>query len=306
MAYFEGPSAKQAEVIRQELGEGSDDLERGIRDLRSMCAANPYLPQPEALDRKFLERFLHGCRFDFERARNKLELYCYSRTRYPELFGIRSLITPPHVDVSKFLEIVPLPKLSDEGYRVTIFRVKPNYPDNVDVSAVIRVILYMADVRMCEDTLIAGDVFIWEVSHLHVGFAARMAAAMTVIRRGIHLAHSAYPQRLRRIHVIGAPGVFAASLNLMKSWVNEKIRQRYLVHTKTEDLLDYYPARILPAEWGGDEQSIDTLAKQWRSFAETRRDNVSKLTDMCQDIPETKCNTDIYGVVGSFRKLDID
>lgn len=49
MAFLEGPSLKQAEMIKQELGEGPDDLERGVRDLRSMCAANPYLPQPEAL-----------------------------------------------------------------------------------------------------------------------------------------------------------------------------------------------------------------------------------------------------------------
>lgn len=49
MAFLEGPSPKQAEIIKQELGEGSGDLERGVRDLRSMCAASPYLPQPEVI-----------------------------------------------------------------------------------------------------------------------------------------------------------------------------------------------------------------------------------------------------------------
>lgn len=49
MAFLEGPSPKQAEMIKSELGEGPEELEKGVRDLRSMCAANPYLPQPEVL-----------------------------------------------------------------------------------------------------------------------------------------------------------------------------------------------------------------------------------------------------------------
>ncbi|PZC83501.1 hypothetical protein B5X24_HaOG207484 [Helicoverpa armigera] len=47
MALLQGPSRKQAELIAQELGEAPGDIERGVRDLRSMLAASPYLPDPE-------------------------------------------------------------------------------------------------------------------------------------------------------------------------------------------------------------------------------------------------------------------
>lgn len=47
MAFLQGPSLKQTEIIKQELGESPGDIERGVRDLRSMLAASPYLPQPE-------------------------------------------------------------------------------------------------------------------------------------------------------------------------------------------------------------------------------------------------------------------
>lgn len=49
MAFLQGPSPKQEEIIKQELNEIPGEVERGLRDLRSMCAANPYLPNPEAL-----------------------------------------------------------------------------------------------------------------------------------------------------------------------------------------------------------------------------------------------------------------
>ncbi|XP_072934443.1 alpha-tocopherol transfer protein-like [Epargyreus clarus] len=307
MALLEGPSLKLAEMIKQELGEGPGDLERGVRDLRSMCAANPYLPQPEAIDTKLLEQFVRGCRMNFERARNKLETFCYAHSRYKDLYSHRSLSEPPLNDVCKFMDIVTLPKLTDEGLRVTIFRVRAGYPESAaDVTAAVRAILLVSDVRMHDETLIAGDVFIWEASQVRASLAARVAAGANAVRRSIHLAQTAYPQRMRRIHVVGAPALVASSINFMRSCVNEKIRKRYYLHPKVEDLLDHFPARILPAEWGGDEDSFDVLAMKWRRRVDEVRDYLRELSELCNVPPELKLDNDIYGTIGSFRKLDID
>ncbi|XP_045453863.1 retinol-binding protein pinta-like [Melitaea cinxia] len=307
MSFLEGPSPKQAEMIKSELGEGPEELEKGVRDLRSMCAANPYLPQPEVLDRKLLESFLRGCRMDFERARKKLETFCYARSRFRDLFENRSLTEPPLNDVCKFLDIAPLPKLTDEGLRVTIFRVRPNYPESAaDIAAAVRAILLISDVRMHDETLIAGDVFVWEASHVRASIAARVAAAAGMVRRSIQLAQAAYPQRMRRIHVVGAPALVASSLHLMRSCVNEKVRKRYYLHSKAEELLDHFPVRVLPVEWGGEEESIEILTKKWKRRVDEVRDYLRYLSELCDVTPDTSYSNDIYGAVGSFRKLDID
>lgn len=66
-------------------------------------------------------------------------------------------------------DIVVLPKLTDEGYRVTIFRIKPEYPESsADVANAVRAVLLMSDARMHDEHLIAGDVFIYEVSIIAV------------------------------------------------------------------------------------------------------------------------------------------
>ncbi|KOB78635.1 CHOp24 [Operophtera brumata] len=181
MAFLQGPSLKQAEMIKQELGEGPGDMERCVRDLRNMLAASPYLPDPDSFGK----------------------------------------------------DILTLPKLTDEGFRVTIFRVKANYPDSSsDIAAAVRAILLISDARMNDEKMIAGDVFIYE------------------------LAQAAYPQRLKRVHVVGASPFLASSLELMKSFVNEKVKKR------VDELLDHIAARVLPAEWGGDEESIDVITNK--------------------------------------------
>lgn len=59
MAFLQGPSLKQSEMIKQELGEGPGDMERSVRDLRNMLAASPYLPDPGSFGKYFLVFFLN-------------------------------------------------------------------------------------------------------------------------------------------------------------------------------------------------------------------------------------------------------
>ncbi|XP_053617419.1 alpha-tocopherol transfer protein-like [Plodia interpunctella] len=307
MAFLQGPSVKQAEMMKQDLGEQPGDLERCIRDLRSMLAASPYLPDPEDVDQKFLELYVRGCRMDMDRARSKLESFYLCRSRYRDLYEHRSLNEPPLHDSCKFLDIVPLPKVTDEGYRVTIMRVRPNYPESsADIADVARAILLVSDARIHDETLIAGDVFIWEVTHVRASLVARVMAATNAVRRSIHLAHAAYPQRMKRIHVVGARPFLASSLQLIRSCVNEKIRSRYYIHSQVEELLEHIPARVLPAEWGGEEESIEVLAKKWINRVDELRDYLRNLSVLCNTAPAPILDNDIYGTVGAFRKLDID
>lgn len=73
-----------------------------------------------------------------------------------------------------------------------------------------------------------------------------------------------------------------------------------------EELLDHIPARVLPAEWGGQEESIDTLARKWRVRVDEIRDYLRDLNDVLPGKTKSYDESDIYGAVGAFRKLDID
>ncbi|KAL0818273.1 hypothetical protein ABMA28_008763 [Loxostege sticticalis] len=244
---------------------------------------------------------------DMQRARNKLEAFFLSRSRFRDLYEYTSLSVPPLSESCKFMDVVTLPKLTDEGYRVTIGRVRPGYSDScADITDVTRAVLLVSDVRMHDETLIAGDVFIWEVSNIRASLAAKIMAAASAVRRSIYLAQAAYPQRMKRIHVVGARPFLASSLQLMRSCVNEKVRNRYYIHPKVEDLLEHIPARVLPEEWGGQEESIDTLARRWRNRVDDLRDYIHNLNDISNATPAPILDNDMYGTVGAFRKLDID
>lgn len=81
---------------------------------------------------------------------------------------------------------------------------------------------------------------------------------------------------------------------------------QYYIHSKVEELLEHIPARVLPEEWGGQEESIDTLARRWRNRVDDLRDYVQNLKDLSNTTPAPIMDNDMYGTVGAFRKLDID
>lgn len=66
------------------------------------------------------------------------------------------------------------------------------------------------------------------MSQVRGSIVAHVAAAINTIRRAIHLAQAAYPQRLKRIHVVGSPPFLASTLALTRNCVNEKIRRRVI------------------------------------------------------------------------------
>lgn len=76
------------------------------------------------------------------------------------------LLFTAYLNIFKFRDIIVLPKLTDEGYRVTMFRIKANYPEGTtDIANTARAVLLLSDVRMHDEHLISGDVFVYEVSY---------------------------------------------------------------------------------------------------------------------------------------------
>lgn len=59
-------------------------------------------------------------------------------------------------------------------------------------------------------------------------------------------------------------------------------------------------------EWGGDEESIEVIAKKWRRRVDESRDFVRNLNELCYTTTAPISDADIYGTAGAFRKLDID
>ncbi|GBN90829.1 hypothetical protein AVEN_199500-1 [Araneus ventricosus] len=72
---------------------------------------------------------------------------------------------------------------------------------------------------------------------------------------------SCFPARYKEVHVINESSLMKIIWRMGKPMLSEKIRSRVRFHNNTEELFDYFPRGIMPAEYGGDIREADM--KDW-------------------------------------------
>ncbi|GBO17772.1 hypothetical protein AVEN_30226-1 [Araneus ventricosus] len=66
-----------------------------------------------------------------------------------------------------------------------------------------------------------------------------------------HIAYQCVPGRYKEVHFVNGSAMLALIWSMAKHVLSKKIKERVIIHSKPEDLLNYFPADILPAPVGG-------------------------------------------------------
>lgn len=82
------------------------------------------------------------------------------------------------------------------------------------------------------------------------------------------------------------------------------------IHPNNESLHKEIPQKLLPVEYGGENGTIDDLVKYWENkigeYREYLLEEVNFGTDESKRLAPSKYADALFGVEGSFRKLDVD
>ncbi|XP_005042226.1 PREDICTED: alpha-tocopherol transfer protein [Ficedula albicollis] len=153
------------------------------------------------------------------------------------------------------------------GSKVLIYRIGQWDPSLFTAYDVFRVSLITSELIVKEiETQRNGvkaifDLQGWRFAHafqISPAVAKKIAAVLT----------DSFPLKVRGIHLINEPLFFHPVFALIKPFLTEKIKQRVYMHGSNylQSLTEHFPATILPQEYGGEEVSIEELAKEWTDF----------------------------------------
>lgn len=107
-----------------------------------------------------LERFLYGCKFSLERTKQVLDTYYRVRATTPEFFTNRDPLAEDIQQSIRDLSYFVLPKLTSEGYRVTIFRLKSTDVERFALSELTKRVVMCLDVRLKEEKCLSNIMVI--------------------------------------------------------------------------------------------------------------------------------------------------
>ncbi|XP_039315648.1 alpha-tocopherol transfer protein-like isoform X2 [Solenopsis invicta] len=278
-----------------------------IQSLREWCEKQPHLPK---IEDSFLALFLHRNYYNVEFAKNTIENYYTTRTHLPELFCNRDPLVEKELQQAfKVTLFSPLSGVTNDGYTLMYATLLDGDPSHFNLNATIKYILMLSDIIYLTDGTNNGYVFIGNADKLSFGHIAKIRPLATKI--ALDYIQEAMPVRLKDLHVINAPPAMELLMNIAKPFMKKEMIDMIHFHSSLESLSKYISIDALPNEAYGNGGSIQELNEiQIKRIEDYRewflQDEATGRVNEALRIGKSKSASDLFGVEGNFRKLDID
>ncbi|XP_043286662.1 alpha-tocopherol transfer protein-like [Venturia canescens] len=324
---YECPLSEDTQKLaKEELREDKSTRDQAIEQLRSWIKLNPRIKNSR-LDAQFLLRFLRCKKFNVPMAQEAMERYLLLRQVYHPAFHNLDIEEPTMNELLTLGYLFAAPGRDSQGRRVIVARpgvFDPYKYTNADMCK-IHAITYEA-LMEDEESQIRGFVHFADgagVSFPHLTlFTPR--EAVRIVKNG----ERTVPMRHKEVHAINAHPSLKFALDFGMSLISEKIKKRIKIYTSLEDALkNNMDPSMLPKEYGGT-MPMKEMIDLWRQelleirpkllshdkmrvslelYSEKAREGaVSALKQGfgCSNVGASDSN--IHGITGSFRKLEVD
>ncbi|XP_064107331.1 alpha-tocopherol transfer protein-like isoform X12 [Macrobrachium nipponense] len=300
------------ELIQRAKDELNEDPERraaDIQHIRDWLKKQPHIKA--RTDDWTILRFLRGCKFSLEKTKQKIDMFYTCKSMCPEWYTNRD---PQDKRLRAILEmglILPLPEYDAHGRKVLLNCMRKVDLDAYDLDDVIKAALLMIDMWNEEDEQGSVTSFVVLEDCTNLTFQLTVIRNPGMMRKLSALFQEGYPMRPKGLNYINTPAAFDTVFNIFKSFMKEKMKKRIHIHgSDLESLYKEVPKECLPVEYGGTNGTIEEIKDYWIKRVDARRDWL--LEDEKYGVDESKrpgkpkTTVDLFGIEGSFRKLNID
>lgn len=294
--------------LEEERKTNPELTDQDLQILREWCEKQPHLPKiPDA----YLVMFLHSNYYRLEPTKSTIENYFTIRTHVPEFFSNRDPIGCK--DLRKAFKIqlgYELSRTTAEGYKVAFAKLLDADPSHYVFSDSVKYFYMEGDLVLLRNLNAKGWVFVGDCSGVSLGHMGRLSPLG--LKKLVCYVQDALPIRLKGIHWINAPSVMEMIVNMAKPFMSKEFWSLIHFHSSVETLAEYVPLDILPNDYkGGKAESCAESAKKVIKDLEDHRDffleeqAVFRVNESLR-VGKGKSANDLFGVEGSFKKLDID
>ncbi|XP_067215890.1 alpha-tocopherol transfer protein-like isoform X2 [Linepithema humile] len=159
-----------------------------------------------------------------------------------------------------------------------------------------------------EEDIVPDIAVIWDCTGANINHVLKYSPPLL---KKFDSCMTAYSLRVKALYVIHAPQYVDIFMKAAKSIFKAKLFNRiHVCKSGIESLYETIPKAILPADYGGEEPSMDILTHMWRAKLAQRRDCLIKegrrKTQESLRINSIINPDELFGVPGTFRKLEFD
>ncbi|XP_049533937.1 alpha-tocopherol transfer protein-like [Anopheles darlingi] len=233
--------------VEEQYRKYEGELQRSeVQRLGEWCHSQPHLPPVSELE---LILFLHSNYNDAEAARRTIETYYTFKTSCKNLFGNRDLSLRSIQQAMDVLDLVCLPELTPEGYRVLLAKVIDPDASKFSLSTIITFAFMCIDILLWEEGCINGSILIIDMDGIHLGHLAKLG--IFTLKDLLYFIQEGLPIRLKGIHLANVVPFIDRIMTMIRPFMKKELLGMFHLHTRMDTMFQHIPQRCLPAEYGG-------------------------------------------------------
>ncbi|XP_043266909.1 alpha-tocopherol transfer protein-like [Venturia canescens] len=294
-------------TLEEEFKKNAELKESDIRMLREWCSKQPHLPKIP--DTK-LALFLHSNYYRIEPTKSTIDTYYTVRTHVPEFFANLDPLGPKELrDAFKTAVYMPLEKTTHEGYKVIYGKLVDCEPSHYVYNDCTKFFNMVLDLWLHTEGTAKGHVILVDLEGIVFGHAGRLSPMG--LKKFLYYLQEGLPVRLKGLHFMNSVPVMEIILGMMKPFMKKELMDMLHIHSSNESLMKFIPLEILPNEKGGKAGPLAELGAKNVKWLEANRswfqeEEATMRVDESLRPGKGKTATDLFGVEGSFKKLEID
>jgi len=298
-------------VAKKELREDAKTRDQAIEQMRQWIVKTDYIKDCR-MDSNFILRFLRSKKFSVPMAQETLLKYIAMRQTHTNWFHATAITDPLVLDLVNRGVAFALPKRDQHGRRV-LWTVGGNIDPEIHTSESVMKAIQVVFESLLEDeeNQIRGFTHILDESGITVSHLVLWNP--TEIARIFGTCEKAMPMRHKRMDFVSLPNWLTYVLDFAKSLMSDKLRSRIRLHKDNAAMWEHMDRKILPKEYGGEMPMAEMIEKFKEEIAD-RTPRLLALDRMRLDLDAMKksnsapkkVSSDILGMTGSFKKLEID
>ncbi|CAH1118414.1 unnamed protein product [Phaedon cochleariae] len=255
-----------------------------------------------------LALFLHSCHYSTEKAKRTIDMYFTIKTMSPQIFGNRLPSNPMVQAAINCVLFIPLPDLTPEGDLILFVKMMDTDPENYHYGTQINCFDMITLLHLHQHGPAKGVIIVFDMKGFAFGHFLKVNVAY--MKTFLYYLQEGMPIRFKSIQFFNIVPFMDKVLALMKPFMEREVAESLVMHTKIESLYKYVPQKILPEEYGGSSDTLEILHEKYRAQMNENEDffkfQESQIVDESKRLDKENYVGDIFGVNGTFKKLQVD
>ncbi|KAI4477147.1 PREDICTED: alpha-tocopherol transfer protein-like isoform X2 [Polistes canadensis] len=291
----------------EELKKNVDLKDSDIEILREWCNKQPHLPK---ITDSELALFLHSNYYRLEPTKVTIDTYYTVRTHVPEFFSNRDPLGSKSLrQIMKVVAEIPLKETTKDGYKIIFCKLLDTDPSHYVYNDGMKYFSMILDYWLYIEGTGIGHIILIDMENVSFGHAGRLSPMG--LKKFLYYLQEALPVRLKGLHFMNTTAVMDIILNMMKPFMKKELMDVLHVHSTLESVAKFIPLEILPTDVAGKAGLTKDLHEEYIKKLEDHRpwflqDEMSGRVNEALRPGQSKNATDLFGVEGSFKKLEID